>query len=58
MKKVRSISISDNIDDKLIEDSKERGLTISANLARILYEYFQNKPIRMGNKLPVNPTRR
>ena len=41
-KKIRSISISKNIDNKLINDSKSRGLTISANISRILYEYFQN----------------
>ena len=39
-KKIRSISISENIDEKLILDSKSRGLTISANISRILYDYF------------------
>tara|TARA_Y100001973_G_C5181666_1_gene325279 strand:+ start:1652 stop:1831 length:180 start_codon:yes stop_codon:yes gene_type:complete len=52
-KKIRSISISDIIDDQLIEDSKNRGLTISANIARILYEYFQNNNYT-GHKLPTN----
>ena len=43
-KKIRSISISEIIDSKLIDDSKSRGLTISANLSRILFDYFQNQP--------------
>ena len=52
-KKIRSISIAKNIDKKLQEDSNYRGLTISANLSRILYEYFENQPKRNGIKLPV-----
>ena len=40
-KKIRSISISDNIDNQLMDDSKYRGLTISANISRILFDYFQ-----------------
>ena len=43
-KKIRSISISEIIDSKLINDSKSRGLTISANISRILFDYFQNQP--------------
>ena len=43
-KKIRSISISEIIDSKLIDDSKSRGLTISANISRILFDYFQNQP--------------
>ena len=43
-KKIRSISISEVIDSKLIDDSKSRGLTISANITRILFDYFQNQP--------------
>ena len=43
-KKIRSISISEIIDSKLIDDSKSRGVTISANLSRILFDYFQNEP--------------
>ena len=43
-KKIRSISISHGIDDKLIVDSKSRGLTISANISRILFDYFRNEP--------------
>ena len=41
-KKIRSISLSDSIDEQLINDSNFRGLTISANVTRILHEYFQN----------------
>ena len=52
-KKIRSISISEIIDEKLIQDSKYRGLTISANLSRILYEYFQSQPSKTGNILSV-----
>ena len=43
-KKIRSISISHGIDEKLIVDSKSRGLTISANLSRILFDYFRDAP--------------
>tara|TARA_Y100001973_G_scaffold20990_1_gene30995 strand:- start:174 stop:338 length:165 start_codon:yes stop_codon:yes gene_type:complete len=43
-KKIRSISISYGIDEKLINDSKSRGLTISANISRILFDYFKNEP--------------
>ena len=42
-KKIRSISISYGIDEKLILDSKSRGLTISANLSRILFYYFKQE---------------
>ena len=43
-KKISSISISHGIDEKLIVDSKSRGLTISANISRILFDYFRNEP--------------
>ena len=54
-KKIRSISISDNIDNQLMDDSKYRGLTISANISRILFDYFQqNRNIKTtGIRLPV-----
>jgi len=42
-KKIRSISISYGIDEKLILDSKSRGLTISANISRILFDYFMEE---------------
>ena len=43
-KKIRSISISEVMDSKLNDDSKSRGLTISANISRILFDYFKNEP--------------
>ena len=49
-KKIRSISISYGIDEKLILDSKSRGLTISANITRILFDYFKNQP-KKGEKI-------
>ena len=49
-KKIRSISISEIIDSKLIDDSKSRGLTISANISRILFDYFSNQP-KEGEKI-------
>ena len=49
-KKIRSISISYGIDEKLIVDSKSRGLTISANITRILFDYFNNQP-KEGEKI-------
>ena len=52
-KKIRSISIAEKIDEKLKSDSNYRGLTISANLSRILHEYFENQPKINGLKLPV-----
>ena len=58
-KKIRSISISDNIDNQLMDDCKHRGLTISANVSRILFEYFQqNGNIKTtGVRLPVAKNR-
>ena len=52
-KKIRSISIAEKIDEKLQEDSNYRGLTISANVSRILYDYFNNQPKINNLKLPV-----
>ena len=52
-KKIRSISISENIDDKLIKDSKNRGLTISANISRILFQYFSNNINPSGKILKI-----
>tara|TARA_B100000287_G_scaffold375968_1_gene376794 strand:- start:178 stop:345 length:168 start_codon:yes stop_codon:yes gene_type:complete len=51
-KKIRSISLSEKIDEQLINDSDFRGLTVSANLTRILYEYFQNNSLN-GKTLDV-----
>lgn len=55
-KKIRSISIAEKIDEKLQEDSNYRGLTISANVSRILYDYFENETKKTINKpkLKVN----
>ena len=50
-KKIRSISIAETLDKKLQEDSNYRGLTVSANITRILYEYFQNN--LMDKKLNI-----
>ena len=44
-KKIRSISISYGIDEKLILDSKSRGLTISANITRILFDDLNSNKI-------------
>ena len=43
-KKIRSISIAEKMDEKLQQDSNYRGLTISANITRILYDYFKDGP--------------
>ena len=53
-KKITSISIAEKMDEKLQKDSNYRGLTISANLSRILYDYFADQPKKSGLKLPVN----
>ena len=53
-KKIRSISISEIIDSKLIDDSKSRGLTISANVSRILYDYFKDDKKSFGRILKVD----
>ena len=52
-KKIRSISIAEQIDEKLQKDSNYRGLTISANISRILYDYFQDLPEKTNNILRV-----
>ena len=53
MKKIRSISISNEIDDMLEQDSKMRGLTVSANLSRILFEHLSDNKKSVGKKLSV-----
>jgi hypothetical protein len=56
MKKIiRSISIMDSLDRTLKEDSQYRGLTISANITRILFEYFQSNPMQDKKKLNLLP---
>ena len=53
-KKIRSISICKKIDQKLENDSNDRGLTISANITRILHDYFEGeKADKSGLILPV-----
>ena len=56
-KKIRSVSLARHIDEKIVKDSKERGLTVSANLARILHDYFQNNSILSQNRTlkSINP---
>tara|TARA_Y100000592_G_scaffold100958_1_gene184074 strand:+ start:8306 stop:8470 length:165 start_codon:yes stop_codon:yes gene_type:complete len=51
-KKIRSISLSENIDKQLLDDSDFRGLTVSANITRILHSYFTQNPIS-GKTLSV-----
>ena len=53
-KKIRSISISEIMDSKLIDDSKSRGLTISANISRILFDYFKQETKSSGKILRVD----
>ena len=55
-KKIRSISIAEKMDEKIQQDSNYRGLTISANITRILYDYFEDEDRKSikGNKLKVN----
>tara|TARA_Y100000593_G_C4303370_1_gene334502 strand:+ start:2319 stop:2495 length:177 start_codon:yes stop_codon:yes gene_type:complete len=53
-KKIRSISLSKHIDEKLLKDSQFRGLTVSANISRILHEYLIIDDNKMkSNKLYV-----
>ena len=52
---VRSISISNEIDTKLKEESNIRGTTISANISRILYEYYLKNPIKSNTNLNILP---
>ena len=51
MKKIiRSISIMESLDKNLKEDSEIRGLTVSANVSRILYEYLQGNSSKYISK--------
>jgi hypothetical protein len=50
--------MSDSLDKTLKEDSQYRGLTVSANLARILFEYFQTNSIQNKERLNLLPTKR
>lgn len=44
-RKIRSISIAETIDSKIMDDSKARGLTVSANISRILHNYLKEPKI-------------
>lgn len=52
-KKIRSISLERFIDKKLYQDSKARGMSVSANITRILYDYFNQQGLLNINK-PMN----
>ena len=58
-KTIRSISIMESLDENLKEDSEIRGLTISANVSRILYGYFQKSSakhiLKKNNILNIMP---
>ena len=54
-KTIRSISLSNEIDNKLKIESNIRGTTISANISRILYEYYLKNPIKSEHSLNVLP---
>ena len=53
-KKIRSISISDEMDKKLTDDSQIRGLTISANISRILFDYFEESSLPKSNGIRLS----
>ena len=55
-KVIRSISLSNKIDKNLIKESEIRGTTISANISRILYEYYLNNPPKTADNLNILPT--
>lgn len=55
-KTIRSISLSNEIDNKLKMESNIRGTTISANISRILYEYYLKNPIKSDNNLNILPS--
>ncbi len=52
-KKIRSISLERFIDEKLYQDSRARGMSVSANITRILYDYFNQQGLLTVNK-PMN----
>ena len=49
-KTIRSISIMESLDKNLKEDSEVRGLTVSANVSRILYEYLLGNSSKYTSK--------
>mgnify|MGYP001090944105 FL=1 len=52
-KKIRSISLERFMDEKLYQDSRARGMSVSANITRILYDYFNQQGLLTVNK-PIN----
>ena len=46
-KTIRSISIMESLDCDLKRDSEIRGLTVSANISRILYNYLQKNSTKI-----------
>ena len=54
---IRSVSLTSTIDNQLKQDSAARGLTVSANLARILYEYYQAQGALDKKKLNLLSTK-
>lgn len=52
-KKIRSISLEHFMDEKLCQDSRSRGMSVSANITRILYDYFNQQGLLNVNK-PTN----
>ena len=52
-RKIRSISIAESIDSEIIKDSEIRGLNISSNISRILYDYIKKNSI-FKTKKPIN----
>ena len=52
-KKIRSISLERFMDEKLYQDSRARGMSVSANITRILYDYFNEQGLLTVNK-PMN----
>ena len=53
---IRSISLSNEIDIKLKKESDIRGTTVSANISRILYEYYLKNPIKSKQDLNILST--
>ena len=53
IKKIRSISLERFMDEKLYQDSRARGMSVSANITRILYDYFNEQGLLTVNK-PMN----
>ena len=48
----------DSLDKTLKDDSQYRGLTVSANITRILFDHFQTNSIQNKDGLNLLPTKR